>query len=70
MLSGKEAINVSTKEKNIDIKSVYQTIRRAGTNQALSSTKDGFNSTNLEYWGIPKGICQQFYKHTKIKKLF
>ena len=27
-------------------------------------------STQLEYWGIPVGICQQFYKYTKIKKLF
>jgi hypothetical protein len=57
MLSGKEATTISNKEKNVDIKSVYQTIRRAGTNQALPSTKVGYTSTNLEYWGIPIGIC-------------
>ena len=26
--------------------------------------------TRLEYWGIPEGICEQFYKHTGIKQLF
>jgi hypothetical protein len=26
--------------------------------------------TKLEYWGIPEGICEQFYKHTGIKQLF
>ena len=24
----------------------------------------------LEFWGIPAGICEQFYKYTKIRKLF
>jgi DNA polymerase theta len=26
--------------------------------------------TDIEYWGIPKGVCDQIYEHTKIRKLF
>lgn len=28
------------------------------------------DARRLEYWGLPAGICEQFYKHTGIKKLF
>ena len=28
------------------------------------------DKSSLEYWGIPAGICEQFYKHTKITNLF
>jgi len=28
------------------------------------------DSSKLEYWCLPPGICQKFYEHTKIKSLF
>lgn len=28
------------------------------------------DKARLEYWGLPAGICDQFYKHTKIQTLF
>ena len=32
--------------------------------------KETENQSSLEYWGLPLGIVDGFYKHTKIRKLF
>ncbi|CDW81021.1 dna polymerase theta [Stylonychia lemnae] len=59
------AMKVQQKEQeniNYNRNHYYEKIQRIG-----KVVKD---KVRLEYWGLPPGICDQFYKHTKIGKLF
>eukprot|EP00347_Sterkiella_histriomuscorum_P009329 403341625 len=58
---------MKTQQKEMDILAqhkyhYYESIQKTGR-----VVKD---KNRLEYWGLPSGICDQFYKHTKIQKLF
>ena len=39
-------------------------------NQLKSIGREGFTKNNLEFWGLPKGLCDQVYSNTKVRQLF
>lgn len=56
---GAQGVKVSNQEQNNYISE--NTVRKE-----IQSINRKYESTQLEYWGLPEGICEQFYKHTKI----
>ena len=64
-LNGEEGIRINKEDQILVAQNkyfFYEKIREVGV-----ATE---NKNRLEYWGLPRGICEQFYKHTKVSSLF